>query len=208
MLLVNKHAMLSHKHRFIFIHIPKTGGTSIERVFCANANKKNVKNKHAKFCEFKNDKNYFSFSFVRNPWDLTVSMYKYMWTSSFSWPVRWRKLHEEFSKLSFSDWVNHDYFQGPTIRSVDIACQKGSGSLQYDWIKSKGKNIDFIGRFESLQEDFDVICDKIGIPHQKLPHVNKSKHKHYTEYYDDETREIVAQKHARDIEYFGYRFGE
>ena len=67
--------------------------------------------------------------------------------------------------------------------------------------------VDFIGRFESLEADFNTICQRIGVAPPKLEHKRQAKDRGgYQKYYTDETRELVARHFAADIAMFGYSF--
>jgi hypothetical protein len=67
--------------------------------------------------------------------------------------------------------------------------------------------VDYIGKYENLQDDFDEICRQIGI-NASLTHKNKSKHKDYREYYNDYTRNLIEEAFKEDIEMFGYSFDQ
>ena len=200
--------MIDDKHKFIFIHIPKTGGTSIELTF-----KKRIKgsHKHLTLFDYENElkseiEKYFIFSVIRNPWDKLVSYWKYRQGKPHA-PVD-GKLNEFDKWLKFISSLDLNNLNGKTARG-NIPDFRMGLDLQFNSLLNKKNEINVnLIRFENFQEDFNTICDKIGIPKLQLPHKNKSKHKHYTEYYDDETRSIVAEKYAKDIEYFGYEFGE
>ena len=182
--------MISHKHKFIFIHIPRTGGTSIGQLL----GNKNRSRKHESLFSLKKKvdiSSFFKFSFVRNPWDITISKY-------------FAPYYCKINKLSGKTllYFLENYFLAPNE----------SGDSFYDYFDPS--EMDFIGRFETREQDLGYISNKIGITLDpkfsvKAKEMQKSRSKkHYTEYYDDETREIVAGKYARDIEYFGYEFGE
>jgi hypothetical protein len=183
--------MINHKHKFIFIHIPKCGGLSIESVFNWKSSRHDTMELYKKCNPHIDLNNYYKYTFVRNPWDRMVSWYYYHWNG------------KDYRGATFKDWCKNGFlthWKGAGWKNKDpLDCQA--------WIVDK-KEYDFIGKTENLQEGFNTVCDKIGIPRQELPHKNKSKHRHYSEYYDDETRNIVAKKYAKDIKSFGYRFGE
>ena len=187
--------IVSDKHKFIFFHIPKTGGSSMTNHFSKYGKQKGQP--HNSHCD--TNREFFRFGFFRNPWDRFVS--KYFYFKAYGKTKAGNDLHS-------GQIVNrYNSFQQFTLNFPNIYEEFKSPhwNPQVDWVEDR---IDFIGRFENLQEDFNIICDKIGIPKQQLPHKNKTKHKHYTEYYDEETKQIVAKKYAKDIEYFGYEFGQ
>jgi hypothetical protein len=202
--------MINHNYKCIFIHINKCGGSSIDTLF----NKEHCGHKTAldyKNCHPQKFDSYFKFSFTRNPWDKMVSFYHYHkkrgWDLNWDWNQANAPSFQEFIKI-----IN-DYSQEKQIAifSGSLMTSKGMRmSNHIEWVCDESGNllVDFIGKLENFQADFDYICDQIKMPRIELPHKNKSKHKHYTEYYDDETRQIVSEKYAKDIEYFGYKFGE
>jgi hypothetical protein len=196
----------------IFVHIPKCAGISIESFFRKSGSLymewdevNKIWMQHATASQIKDlycqkYEDYFSFTFVRNPWCRTLSDY--------FWMKRNLNLEDSFKNYL----LLKGNFDTQRLRYPHLN-KKGRGDHvipQCDFIlNSNGEQmVDFIGKLENLEEDFNTICDKIGIPRKQLPHKNKTKHKHYTEYYDDETKQIVAEKYAKDIKYFGYKFGE
>ena len=188
-----------HEHKCIFTHIPKCAGCSIHKILCECLETPYEKaySDHLKLTMTNETENYFKFTFVRNPWDRFLSTYFY-----FRAQGRGGRGDAKMGKV-----VNrYKSFKDFALNFNNIPSNKWvfpHFNEQLNWIS---KNHDFVGRFETLQEDFKTICDRTGIPRHQLPHENKSNHKHYTESYDEETKQIIAEKYAKDIEYFGYKF--
>jgi len=189
--------------------IPKCGSTSFSSFLESTENKNlNECNECTKY--FKN--NYFSIVFVRNPFDRVfsawydktrggdVSKLEYLSTGMKKMMLPYLN---KFKNFVFDLYNEPDKFS--YIECGEYVLDRHF-RLQTSFFPSE--NIDFIGRFENFQDDFNIVCDKIGIPRQHLPHKNKTRHKHYSEYYDSEMREIVAEMYAKDIENLGYEFGK
>jgi hypothetical protein len=138
----------------------------------------------------------FKFAFVRNPWDLQVSSYHH---------IKRERPHLLESDESFAAFLQRKLDPDrPWQYHIDTSITPQSHYL----VDLTGKRIvDFVGRYESLQNDFDTCCDRIGIPRQSLPHQRRAEDRSaYRHYYDAHTRELVATHFASDIEAFGYSY--
>ena len=84
----------------------------------------------------------------------------------------------------------------------------GSWENKYLWLTGLffGLDLDHLLRFERLEADFAQLCAVLGIAPTPLPRRNASVRRHYSEYYDDELRDIVADRHRDEIEQLGYAF--
>lgn len=216
---------ISHAHRCIFIHIPKTGGTSIERALGMRGRNKS-EDRELLYGRIESDDlkrhallsgylqhitmadihtlyperpfaDYFSFAIVRNPWDRLVSTYVHK-DGHLLRTARARGIELEGS--SFDEYVR----AVSELRHAHL-------QPQHEYLVDEHGElaVDYVGRFESpLVAAFDEICRRLGI-RKVLSHEKKStqrKSQDHRSYYSPETKKIVEKRYAGDIELFGYQF--
>jgi hypothetical protein len=198
--------MISFQKRFLFVHIPKTGGNSIQSVLARYSedeivrragqdgierfgvvNPKYKLKKHSPLSDYRaalgagEFSQLYKFASVRNPWDRMVSLY-------FT-PIRRKK----WDRKAFQKMIRQ------TLPAADYL-------RMTDGDKDPFGNVNRIIRFEQLEEDFRALCPDLGMRAERLPHYNRSEREHYFKYYDDELRELVAERFALEIARFGYTF--
>ena len=209
--------LISHDKQFLFIHIPKTAGTSITNSLTAYADKPELlwenrllaglgihvnhigpwkRRRFRGHCSA-NDvyrnlpqdvyNGLFKFAFVRNPWDLLVSLYNFI-------PSRPNHRYQKrVAQMTFAEFVEA-WTKRPEIRQASRITDMRGNCL-----------IDFVGYFESISEDFTTVCNRVGVA-PPLPRDNRSRHSDYRESYDDRLQQLVADRLAEDIQFFGYEF--
>ena len=195
--------LVSDSHKFVFHHVPKTGGTSITAALAPYCNlwKGTLpEDKHGWQVKFHNvglhlpvkevinsvsdyPREYYSFAFVRNPFEVIVSA----WDSN---------KYENFDR-----YVEHEIFTGLQI------CARRS---QYEYLTDNGTLlVDFVGRYENLSSDFYEVINEIKVPLMMLPKRNIGKEKRsqdYKKYFTPLSRKTVERKFEKDLNFFGYEF--
>jgi hypothetical protein len=204
--------LISERHNFLFVHVQKTAGTSLTTLlqpYALQPSQSRVNKLASDFglvrdwrkAHFRKHANLrkaqalipapayaglFKFGFVRNPWERLVSWYQY---------VQKTPSHEDCRPgEAFADFATR--FLDKPRRAQWWMIENNSGEL----------GLDFIGRFENLNDDIAQICQQIGIEPKTLPHRNKMAEKDYRTYYDDTLAQTVQNTWQREISVFGYRF--
>jgi len=215
----------------VFVHIPRTGGTSISDWFKHNCKSNNLKIwfDHPTIEDIKKRIEIdFSFTVVRNPWDRILSNYFHILSVISMAP---RLIDTEFLFLDnykkqktlniqqLMIEINSGYFTNPQLtfeqyindyhfltHPPGIAGTKNISLFvsQLYWIKNINQ-IDYIIKYENLEEEFKVIQDIFDIKNL-LPKINTTTHKIYQEYYNDNTRNIISKIFEEEIDIFKYKF--
>lgn len=192
------------RHKCIFVHIPKCAGLSVAQSLFGNraGGHKTIVQYQLIFSADEFD-TYFKFTFVRNPWDRLVSAYTFLSQGGLTaddhlWAERNLSLYPNFNSF-VRHWVNsrnvYSYYH--FIPQNEFLLDPRTHTV----------SVDFIGRFETIEQDFGTICKRLSI-FVPLLEQNKTMRDSggYRKYYDDQTRKIVANIYQKDIELFGYTF--
>jgi HD superfamily phosphohydrolase len=196
--------MISDQKQLIFIHINRTGGSTIEeKIFEAKRNKQDHRPAQQLAYKFPNRwQNYFKFCVVRNPWDKMVSMYHHR-SQNFANRKRWDTKHFKSGGKydTFDKWLK-------CIERGDHKYAERNITSQIKWIQVDGEiDMDYIIYYDNYAHEINKILDWLNINAQ-IENINQSKRKSYYEYYTEETKELIAKWFEQDIKKFGFQFGD
>lgn len=184
----------TYTDKCVFIHINKTGGSSVEVALGLKWEHKTAIEKIEEIGRTQWNKK-FTFAFVRNPWDKVVSHYCYR--------VKTNQTNLGVNPIKFTDWVKLSYGE----QNLDYYDKPKMFMPQSDWITDTSGEVlvNFVGRFENFEQDFKIVCDRLKCK-VELPHKKKSERGDHQSYYDRESREIIAEWFRKDLDRFGYKF--
>ncbi len=148
---------------------------------------------------------YFKFCVIRNPYDKIVSSY-YYWKNhpTFNW------VSDGINNYDMNNMTFKEFCRLTDCINLNIHC---IGSfIDSDNISYPVSCCNYIIRYENLEEDIIKVCEKLGIEKYDLKLLPKyksntrPKDNGYRDYYDDETKKLVFDKHKKEFEKFGYEF--
>jgi hypothetical protein len=187
--------MIDHERKLLFIHIARTGGTSVETALVGSdwwkidPGSKHISASQARaYYGEKIWRSYTRFAIVRNPWDRLVSMWVTAWWWGATTHLKGREPGSFHQFLTTLQPHPHEFYR----------------SLFYHEILDE--LLDAVLRFENLNSEFEQLLKDAGCESVQLPHVESRNRDEYSTYYDDVAREWVASQYAVDIAAYGYTF--
>lgn len=186
---------ISHEHKFLWFRVAKVATRTIFTIF--KEAEVNLDAENAMFCHYPYTtyKNYYKFALIRNPFDRLVSCWrnKVIDNNGFKFsPNELKKMQDFKNFVGYVEKLNIDkceHHLRSQTKLIDI------------------NNLDFLGRFERLDQDIPAILRAINIDDQLMAHKNPSEHKmHYRSYYDKDLQKRVAKIYERDLNIFNYDF--
>lgn len=187
-----------YKNDYVFIRIPKTGSESIN-----SALKRKWNHYSSIFC--KNELGHekwnkaFTFSIVRNPWSRLKSWYIYH--------LNLHQLYKKYGINGFNNWI-HDGCPHHYSQQHQKLILPENPLIQKDWLCDENGEIivDYVGKLETINDDYKKIVKKIGLKNSKLPHKNKSDVKRKKSLiFDEKSIEIINELLYDDFETFNYK---
>lgn len=206
--------VISHEKKCVYIGIPKIATRTFRDVMVqtnAEIFKASESEKPGAFLDIHaQHPDYFSFSFVRNPWSRALSCYhSKIENAAIGKQARIHSLYKGLTPdMSFEDFVR---WLGSDEGRDEIADRHWISQHLFLTNDAGEMICDYVGKYESLNDDWASICEKLGVGELSLPHKGwnssaKSGLTDYRKHYTEETRAIIAKRYARDIELFGYEF--